>query len=541
MISHLAIAECPQNGSVAALAPSALSFDFIHLYFFSMSWLSSLGTFGSVLRVIILIIEVLLVFNLMILVHEWGHFLAARWRGLRVEAFYIWFGKPLWKKTINGVEYGLGSIPAGGFVKLPQMAPMDAIEGESSSTEPLPPITPLDKIIVAFAGPLFSFMLACFFAVLVSWLGKPQTEAFVTTTIGYVVEDSPAGKAGLKAGDKILKIDGQEIHRFEGMTTDTVRWNVISSEGKTIQFDVERDGKAIPTIAVAAEWPEVIEKKADSWVGSIRDGIFKRPPLREVGILGKETPMVGALQPNGPAEEAGFQPQDEILSYDGQPLTHRAQLADYFSTRGGQPVKIVVRRAGKETGITLTPRIPDKHPAEWKQPMIGIVWHATGERKLAYPGVWEQVSGAAKSLISMVQKLIYSNSDISPAHMSGPVGIGRVYYNLLQDPAALLQVLWFSVVLNVNLALMNLLPFPVLDGGHITMAVGEAIRRRPLQGRFLEIVQTACVLLLFGFIIFVTLKDTGDIFLGGGSKGGTKTEEIGWLPKDQRPAVAPQP
>ena len=90
------------------------------------------------------------------------------------------------------MEYGLGSIPAGGFVKLPQMAPMDAIEGGSTSDEPLPPITPLDKTIVAFAGPLFSFGLACTFALLVSWLGKPQTESFVTTTIGYVAKDSPA-------------------------------------------------------------------------------------------------------------------------------------------------------------------------------------------------------------------------------------------------------------------------------------------------------------------------------------------------------------
>jgi len=500
-----------------------------------MSWLSSLGPVGEALRFIILVLEVLLVFNLMILVHEWGHFLAARWRGLRVEAFYIWFGKPLWKKTINGVEYGLGSIPAGGFVKLPQMAPMDAIEGESNSTEPLPPISPLDKIIVAFAGPLFSFLLACAFAVLVSWLGKPQTEPFVTTTIGYVAKDSPADKAGLKGGDKILRIDGQEIHRFEGMTTDTVRWTVISSEDKTIKFDVERDGKAIPTIAVASEWPEEEEAKAQSVLGSARDAIFKRPPLREVGIVGKETPMVGALQPHSPAAEAGLKPNDELLKADNLPITHRLQLSDYIKTREGQPIQLTIRRDDAESTVTLTPRLPDKHPTDWTQPMVGIVWHATGARKLAHPGVWEQVSGAAKALVSMVQKLVYSNSDISPAHMSGPVGIGRVYYNLLQDPAALLQILWFSVVLNVNLAIMNMLPFPVLDGGHIVMAIGESIRRRPLQGRFLEVFQTACVLLLFGFMIFVTLKDTGDIFLGGG--GGKKSggvSEFEWLPKEKR-------
>lgn len=501
-----------------------------------MSWLSSLGPLGEALRVVILIFEVLIVFNLMILVHEWGHFLAARWRGLRVEAFYIWFGKPLWKKTINGVEYGLGSIPAGGFVKLPQMAPMDAIEGESSSTEPLPPISPMDKIIVAFAGPLFSFLLACFFAVLVSWLGKPQSEPFVTTTIGYVAKDSPADKAGLKPGDKILRIDGQEIRRFEGMTTDTVRWNVIGSEGKTIQFEVERGGTALPVIQVSSSWPEDSEEVKPGLAGSIVSAVFKRPPLREVGITGKETPMVGAVQPHSPAAEAGLQSGDQLLRVDGAPIYHRLLLSEYIKARNNQAIRLTLLRNGAEQDVTLTPRLPDKHPTDWNQPMVGIVWHATGERKLAHPGVWEQVSGAAKSLVSMIQKLVASNSDISPAHMSGPVGIGRVYYNLLQDPAALLQVLWFSVVLNVNLALMNLLPFPVLDGGHIVMAVGEAIRRRPLQGRFLEIVQTACVLLLFGFIIFVTLKDTGDILLGGGKKAGG-TSEFEWLPKEQRAAT----
>jgi regulator of sigma E protease len=498
-----------------------------------MSWLSSLGSVGSVLRVIILVIEVLFVFNLMILVHEWGHFLAARWRGLKVDAFYIWFGKPLWKKTINGVEYGLGCIPAGGFVKLPQMAPMDAIEGGSTSDEPLPPITPLDKIIVAFAGPLFSFGLACTFALLVSWLGKPQTESFVTTTIGYVAADSPAAKAGLKVGDNILRIDGAPIRRFEGFV-DSVRWGIISSEGKSIDFEVERDGKLLPAIPVASEWPDLDEEKHAWW-----EVIFKRPALREVGISGKETPMVGKVQADSPAAEAGLLANDELLKVDGLPLFTRVQLADYLENKSGQLVKLTVRRAGKELSISLTPRVPDKHPADFTRPMAGIVWHATGERKLAYPSVREQISDAARSMASMISKLVWSNSDISPAHMSGPVGIGRVYYNLLQDPAALLQILWFSVVLNVNLAIMNMLPFPVLDGGHITMAIAEAIRRRPLHSRVLEWVQTACALTLFGFLIFVTLKDTGDIFMGGGKKA-SSLEEFGWLPADKRaPAKLP--
>src|SRR3982751_6248726 len=105
-----------------------------------------------ILKFIFIFLEVLLLFNLLIAVHELGHFLAARWRGLKVERFAIWFGKPIWKTKINGVEYALGSIPAGGYVSLPQMAPMEAIEGKSeSSGESLPPISALDKIIVAVA------------------------------------------------------------------------------------------------------------------------------------------------------------------------------------------------------------------------------------------------------------------------------------------------------------------------------------------------------------------------------------------------------
>ena len=114
--------------------------------------------------------------------HELGHFLAARWRGLYVEKFAIWFGKPLWKKTINGVQYSLGSLPFGGFVALPQLAPMDIIEGKADiDRAKLPPISVLDKIIVAFAGPLFSFLLAVLFAVIISLVGRPVSEAESTT------------------------------------------------------------------------------------------------------------------------------------------------------------------------------------------------------------------------------------------------------------------------------------------------------------------------------------------------------------------------
>ena len=140
----------------------------------------------------------LVIFNLLILVHEIGHFLAAKWRGLVIDELGIWFGKPLWKKKIGGVNYSFGSIPFGGFVKLPQMSPMETIEGESEiKPEDLPRISALSKIIVAFAGPLFSFGLACVFAIIVWQVGRPVSETEKTTTVGYVL---PACRMRRKIG-----------------------------------------------------------------------------------------------------------------------------------------------------------------------------------------------------------------------------------------------------------------------------------------------------------------------------------------------------
>src|SRR4051812_28111125 len=183
------------------------------------------------LRFFAVILEVLLIFNLVIIVHELGHFLAARWRGAKVDEFGVWFGKPLWRKKIGDVWYSLGSIPAGGFVKLPQMAPMETIEGESDTPrEELPPLGPLDKMIVAVAGPFFSFLLALTLGC-VTWLvGTPTSQPDLDTRIGSVEKDGPADRAGLQRGDKILAIDGHPVTRFSG-PTNSVMWYIVSSQG----------------------------------------------------------------------------------------------------------------------------------------------------------------------------------------------------------------------------------------------------------------------------------------------------------------------
>ena len=223
---------------------------------------------ASILKFLFICLEVVLLFNLLILVHELGHFLAARWRGLVVEKFAIWFGKPIWSKTINGVEYRLGSIPAGGYVAIPQLAPMEALEGRvETDRSQLPAVKPLDKIIVAAAGPAFSLGLAFLMAVVVWFVGKPESESD-STIIGYVKAGGPAESAGLRVGDRILAVDGHPVNRFMG-GTDGVKWRVIRSEGDTIPFRVERNGESL---TINSGWTK---PATASW---------RRPALRAVQI-----------------------------------------------------------------------------------------------------------------------------------------------------------------------------------------------------------------------------------------------------------------
>jgi len=455
----------------------------------------------QILKFIFILLEVLLLFNLLIFVHELGHFLAARWRGLKIDRFAIWFGKPIWQKEINGVTYCLGSIPAGGYVALPQMAAMEAIEGKNSiQAGELPPISALDKIIVAFAGPLFSFGLALVFAVLVWGIGRPVSETETTQVIGYVFTNSPADLAGLKAGDKIIKVDGQPVSRFGGIG-DSITWRIVRSEGETIPITVERDGKEMTFQAKPAK------EKTEVW---------ERKSLRQIQILPLQTPIVARVEPHGPAALGGVQRNDIIVAVNGIPLFNPVTVSDEVRKNPDKPIVLTVQRGKEKLDLTLKPVMPEgwadnpNIPAEDKFPRLGIAWEQGGRMDVDNPDPVTQISASMNAMASTLGAVISRKSDIGFQHLSGPVGIVRIYYRLFESEQGWRLAIWFSVVLNINLALLNMLPIPVLDGGHITLALIEAIRRRPVNARIIGAIQTSCAMLIIGYMLFVTFFDAQD-------------------------------
>ncbi len=449
----------------------------------------------DILKFLFICLEVVLLFNLLIIVHELGHFLAARWRGLVVEKFAIWFGKPIWSKKIGGVEYRLGSIPAGGYVAIPQLAPMEVLEGPvASDRSQLPPIKPIDKIIVAAAGPVFSLGLAVAFSLVVWVVGKPASQADASTEVGFVVPDGPAAKAGIEAGDRILSVDGHKVTRFSpmGKARESIIWNIARSETPVIPITVDRDGKTL-SFEVEPVAPE-------------REGLGRRN-LKQILIAPAHSSRIAIVIKDSPAAEAGLKSQDLILEAEGKKLLSTADLAMILKEKGLEPVELTVQRGDKTFNVTLTPRLPENGE---QVPRLGIQWDFQGTT-LAYPTPWEQVSGSVDTIFETIAAVTSPNSGISLQHLSGPVGIMNLYYRLFESPNGWRLALWFSVVLNVNLALLNLLPIPVLDGGHITLAIIEGIRRRPVNIRLLEFVQSACAILIIGFMLYVTFYDVLDL------------------------------
>lgn len=456
----------------------------------------------EVLRTVGIIILVVLLFNFMIFFHELGHFLAGKWRGAYIDRFQIWFGRPIWKKKINGVLWGIGWIPAGGFVSLPQLESMEGIEGKADIPGNLKPLKPLDKVIIAAAGPFFSLLLAYIFAMVVWGIGKPVTE-LPGTRVGYVQPDSPAAVAGVLPGDEILAVDGKIATKWSsGM--EGVRELIALSERPTIELTVRRPGVAAPF-------------KLNCGYTQADTQWWQRSAMRRIGVMPALSVAVGEVIPGSPAAKANLRPGQQVTHLNGTPIYSPLPLQ--LASAEGKPLRLSLTNPAAE--VSLTPEIP----ANWKglpgaEPILGLLWaNPFSSIRMEYPSPQEQVNMSARWMKDTFEKLCSPGSSVSVEHLSGPVGIVSYFYKMMENGggAGLRLVLWFSVVLNVNLAILNILPLPVVDGGHVILGIIEAIRRKPVSGQFLNWIFSVFIFLLLALFVFITFKDVGDIISGGSS------------------------
>ena len=441
-----------------------------------------------ILTTIYVVAAVLLLFGAAIFVHEWGHYIVARKCGMKVEEFAIGFGKILWKKEKDGILYTVRMIPAGGFVKLPQMLTSEAIEGKSEEDEdePLPEISPWAKIAVAVAGPIMNIVFAVVLATVIYFVGLP--EMITPPVVGNLSKESTEYALGIREGDIVTKIDDQAIPSWE----EAYKLTALSLTNRfAVTFLRDRD-----------EFTHVLTATP------ISDEI----PIKTLDLPSKFPPIVGRVLEGQAASEAGLKQDDKIISLGGIPIGGQGQLIDELQKNGGKATEIVVRRDGENVPLPITPRMIEGNV------MIGVQF-GRGPRVYIerHPGPtpWENISAVGSLMWRTLYALFHpTQTGVGVSDLSGPVGILAMLGAMVKTDYRL--ALNFLVLLNVNLAILNMLPIPVLDGGHTIMGFIEGIFRRKIP----VIIQTVLtyifailLILLMFFVSFHDIYERSDIFI----------------------------
>lgn len=434
---------------------------------------------------------IVLFFGGSIFVHELGHFLAARRRGVHVSRFSIGFGPKMfgWEGK-DGVEYRVSWLPLGGYVALPQLADMPAIEGEGEmDTRQLEPVSYSTRMLVFVAGATFNLIFAFLLATVIWLVGQPTTSDQATTRIGYVVNDlenaagervsSPAKEAGLRIGDTIREIDGSKVDDWQDLLQTLVTSAGRTEEGRRYNvFTIERDGELLDITI----YPQLAGDEE----------------IRKVGIIAAYELIVHAVEPESAGAQLGLQSGDRLLAMDDTRILNIQTYADHLAAYQNREIAVHILRGDENLVLTLPARPDAKQPAD-----LGL--NLTTDSKLVYPTPFKQFGDHVGMTFRTLGSLINPQSDIGISKLSGPVGIIRVFHMAAQADIRL--VLWFTILVNINLAIFNLLPIPVLDGGHMLFATISRLRGRALPANFIMTTQSVFMMLLLTMILYVSFFD----------------------------------
>ena len=489
------------------------------------------------------ILFVVMFFGLCIFVHELGHLLVALWRGLYVERFSVGFGKKIWGMTYRGVEYVVSWLPFGGYVALPQLDPSD--QPRTAQGEILPVPSAASRALTAAAGPaaniIFGFVLATF----TWWYGVYEPAPATECTVWEVPQVLPLFKDDLKEGDSVTAVKGERV---------SGSWEEISKRltlaDQAVELTVRRKGETlnltyrpepnpeyvaglrpfdhivqINGAPLTQGWEElrnrVVENTEDRLKLTVeREGLGRQDvayvPARNPATEGLGYPFFTVIQPTeaanvlpgSAAAAAGFRRGDRLVRVDGKPIPDQGMFIDTVQASQGKPLDVTVMRDGQELLLAGVQARAEMDKGGRTAYRIGIVLQ--GPTILAHPNPWVQcrevLVRTERVLSALVAPVRGKHSTVRVKHMSGPVGIlgmiwAKIYMEGIRGGLSIIILVTFS------LAIFNLLPIPVLDGGHILYSGIEMLIRRRLPVKLVSILQQTFAVLLISLMLYITYRD----------------------------------
>ncbi|MDA7087367.1 RIP metalloprotease RseP [Pseudomonas sp. SA3-5] len=443
-----------------------------------------------------MIVGTLVALGVLVTFHEFGHFWVARRCGVKVLRFSVGFGMPLvrWHDR-QGTEFVIAAIPLGGYVKM-----LDEREGDVPSEQ-------LDRsfnrksvrqrIAIVAAGPVANFLLALVFFWAVAMLGSQQ----VRPVIGAVGVGSLAADAGLQVGQEIVAVNGEPTTGWAAVNLQLVR---RLGESGTLDVNVRDQGSTAdsPRQIVLKDWLRGVEEPNPIDALGIRPW---RPAL---------LPVLAQLDPQGPAQAAGLQVGDRLLMLDGEPLDEWQQLVDRVQAMPAEAVTLLVKRDGREIEVAVT--LAARGDGEARRGYLGagvagVEWPAEMLREVSFGPLEAVAEGFRRtwtmSLLTLdsLKKMLFG--ELSVKNLSGPITIAKVAGASAES--GLGDFLNFLAYLSISLGVLNLLPIPVLDGGHLLYYLVEWVRGRPLSERVQGWGMQIGISLVVGVMLLALINDLG--------------------------------
>ncbi|MDQ2068338.1 RIP metalloprotease RseP [Natronospira bacteriovora] len=453
------------------------------------------------MNIIIAILGFILAIGVLVTVHEYGHYLAARLCGVRVLRFSIGFGKPLYSRRYGDdrTEFSVGSLPLGGYVKMLDEREFEVPEEERHrcfNRQSVP-----RRALIVTAGPAFNFL----FAILAYWAIFVAGIPGIKPIIGEVSSSSPAAQAGLSAEDQILSVNGRQTPTWR--TANIELLDGMLRDG-SIELRYLRDGREYQTSLAV----DSAERRALTEPGRLLPGLGLQPWFEALPAV------IGELSEEGAARAAGLQAGDRVLAVDGEAVENWRAFREAVSARPEQEVRLTVDRSGQGRELLVRPQAVET--ADGRQGRIGagprvppdLLERMRSEERhgpisalgMGVVNTWEMSALTLRMLWRMVM------GEVSVKNLSGPINIA--HYAGITVSSGLVSFLGFLAIVSISLGIVNLLPIPVLDGGHLVYLGIESVTGKPVSDNVLAIGQTIGLVMIAALISFALYNDLMRLF-----------------------------